>query len=505
MTVTSDPLVVTVTPIGGTERTLRLDGHPSYSRARGIGCEQASIPVAREELDAPDLQGAVLRIHGADWWGIIIERPEPGRPLSALGYGAWVGSLVKRAVLYADNRVDAWRSWQPQGGNGGDGITPAVKTWTGSGWYIGITKNVPVGAYANQGISYSDARTFTNVKFKWLKTKANTSYGCVVYSGNVDGTISRTEYTNTGTGATVSLPLPLDTVWVVIAAYNPSVAFTPTLGGEGIYVTDITVTGRDMTSVTLSAVFEDIMNAEIPAPYGLSGVAIYPFNTYPETTPATVLNPVMFDTTTPNEKLADLMRRLPIEYGWYGDRHYDPLFGHQCYPHLWDRPTAPAYVLSLDSLETPAELDYARLDEMTSGTNVVYTLQSGQTAELYVPDTDLTHPLVALGITRYGEVSGEAADATEAALIGQYANAENGRMRVRGSVTVRDELKTLSGADVDMTTVRPGEMVRLIGTRAGTADVRIHRLTTHGGVTVLELDGSGWRLDAYLASLDARR
>lgn len=497
----TEPLFVTVIPVGGTERPLKIEGHPSMSWVRNLGCEKASIPAAREELDALDLQGAVVRIHGAGWWGVVIERPEPGRALSALGYGAWAGSLDRRAVLYSDNRLSSWSQWQPQGGSGGDGITPAIKTWTGSGYYIGLTRNVAVGSYANQGISFTDERTFTRLQMTWLKTKANTSYGLVVYSGNTPGVISRTEYTSTGTGATLDLPLPLDTVWVAVAAYNPGVAWTPSLGGEGIYVTGLLVTGRDMSSITTATVAEDIINAEVPDPYGVSGIMMYPFTMHT----ARALSPCHFEASTPNEKFEELTTRCPIEYGWYDGRHYDRTFGQACFPHIWDRPTAPAYVLLLHSLETPPGLDYARLDEMTSGTMVRYELPDGRTAAVWSSGSDLTHPLVALGIKRIGEVTIQAT-AAEAQLVADEANAENGRQRVRGSVTLRrGELKTTTGADADFYGVRPGEIVRLIGTPNGYVDVRIHRATWSGDLMTLELDGSGYRLDALLAQLAARR
>lgn len=495
-------LLVTVTPVGGTERPLTLEGHPTFSLVRNLGCEKASAPVAREELDAPDLQGAVMRIHGAGWWGVIIERPEPGRALSVLGYGAWAGELFRRAVLFSDNRLSSWRQWQPQGGNGGDGITPAISTWTGSGYYIGLTRNVAVGSYANQGISFTDERTFSRLQLSWAKTKANTSYGLAVYSGTSAGVIARTEYTSTGTGATLDLPLPLATVWAAVVAYNAGTAFTPTLGGEGIYIYNPVITGRDLSSVSTGAIAEDIINAEIPAPYGVSGVMMHPFTGHTERT----LTPCHFELSTPNEKFEELCRRVPIEYGWYDGRHWDPTFGQRCYPHLWDRPTEPEYVLLLDSLETPPKLDYARLDEMTSGTDVEWEKPDGTTGSLSSPDTNGTHPLVALGIQRYGKVEVQAAGASEAQLVADAANEEGGRARVRGSAqTRRGELKTATGADADFYGVRPGQIVRLVGTRIGMADVRIHRLEWHGDILTIEFDGGGYRLESMLAQIGARQ
>lgn len=504
----ADPLLVTVTPVSGTERPLRLEGHPTFSAARGVGCETASIPVAREELDAPDLQGAVVRIHGAGWWGVIIERPEPGRPLSVLGYGAWAGSLVKYSALYSATRVDDWTSWE----GSGDGITPAIQT--PNGWYFGITKGVPLTAYANRGVQFYDPRGISPYVVSWTKTKANANYGIVIYEGSSEGVIRSTVTTSTDTSGLIegvpgsAVPgLPSDTTWVAVALYTTA-AFTPSAGSEGIYVT-VQLWGKTITyaldeepyeytvlpTSTDAVVYDVLMNA-IPLDYRLADPvdiqAVAQQHSSVDVTPYSV------DSATPNEVFADLMVRAPIEYGWY-DRH------GVCAPDIADRTDTPAYILSLDSLETPPSLDYARLDEMTSGTVVNYRAVDGSARALTVPDTDPTHPLVALGITRYDSIDVDTTDAAEAAAIGAAANAENGRMRVRGSVTVRDEMRTIDGAPVDRHRVRPGEMLRLIGTRAGTVDVRIHRVTWLGDVMTLELDGSGWRLDAYLASLDARR
>jgi len=495
--VTTDPPVVTVTPRGGSERALRLDGAPTFSVARGVGYEQASIPVAYEDLQAPDLQGADLHIHGTGWRGVIVKRPVPGSPLEVVGKGLWAGSLIKRAVLYLDNRLTSWKPWVP---DSGEGITPAV---LGLRWYLGITKGVEVGAYANSGIQFYDERGFTGLRFRWSKSKSNTSYGLVVYSGTAEGVIAATEYTSTGSGDVnnwIDIALPLDTVWAAIALYNSSAAFTPTAGGEGISVWGIEVTGRDLATIDTETVAIDILNAEIGDPYGLTPIAVDPFIQH---TPATI-SPLVFDASTPAEKFAILMERAPIEYGWYEGRHWDSSFPTDAYPHIFDRPTAPAYLLPLHSCEEPPQIELSSLDEMTSGTYVAYERPDGFASTYLAVDADETHPLVALGIQRYGEVSTQAADDTEAAYIGMAANAERGRQRVRGSVTVR-ELLTITGAVADRYAIRPGEVVRLTGTEAGAIDVRILRVTWRGGLMTLEFDSGDYRLDAMLANLAAKR
>lgn len=163
----------------------------------------------------------------------------------------------------------------------------------------------------------------------------------------------------------------------------------------------------------------------------------------------------------------------------------------------------PIVAASTDS-EEPPRIEMAALDEMTSGVIVRYQRVDGTGTSLTVPDTDPTHPLVALGIVRYGEVTIETTDDLEAAAIAAAYNSAHGRWRVRGSVTVRS-LVTITGGVADRHKVRPGEFMRLTGTDMGAVDVRIERITYEGRLITLEFDGGEYRLDRMLAHLRARR
>lgn len=632
---TMDPLVVTVMPVGGTERPLKLEGHPSYSVARGIGYEAASIPVAYEDMSAPDLQGADVHIHGTGWRGVIVKRPVPGKPLIVMGKGAWVGSLKRTPALYADNRLRQWREWQdPDVGssairpaivpssaawwlgltkgeppatltpwrdatNSGDGISTPVLMAGGVVW-LGLTKGVAVSAGSAAGISLYDEDGIDRIQLTWAK-KASTSYGLIIYRGTTEGVVSATPYAlntgtgeavdislpagtiwaavclasgtgvtpttpghgisitglavngtpiwyrragidyyddrgitglsftwtkptttsygltvlrgtsegtitstpyalNTSTGEAVSLALAADTVWVAIALATNSSSM-PNVSSQGIAISGIVVNGCGLTAVDTQTVADDIIDSDIDSPYGLSPVAAYPFIQHT----AQPLMPLMFDSTTMNEKFATLMERAPIEYGWYEGLHWDvATFPVDAFPHVWDRPTAPAYLLPLHSCEELPQLELSSLDEMTSGTYVHYERPDGMKTTYAGPDQDKTHPLVALGIQRYGEVSAQVDDDTAAGMVAWEANAENGRQRVRGSVTVRT-LLTIDGAVADLTAVRGGDIVRLTGSEAGAIDVRLLRMTVEGELIKLEFDSGDYRLDALLANLSARR
>lgn len=629
--ISPDPPVVTVTPVGGAERALRLEGHPSYSVARGIGYEAASIPVAFEDMSAPDLQGAEVHIHGTGWRGVIVKRPVPGKPLIVMGKGVWVGSLKRTSALYADNRLRQWREWQDaavgsgairpaitpsavawwigltkgeqpytvdewsDATNRGSGITPPVVTTAGV--WLGLTNGVQaVGACGMQ--FFDPANGVNRIQATWSKA-ANTNFGLIVYRGTAEGVVSATPYSNTGTGATIDLALPAGTVWAAICLVVPS-AWTPTSAGlgilisslwvnstpvyyrragidyydergitnlrfawvkpattsygvmvlrgdsegviagtpltlqnstggtvdlpmppgtkwvaialatnawrvpnlaaQGIAISGIVVNGRGLTTVDTQAVADDIIDSDIDSPYGLTPVAAYPFIQHT----AQPLMPLMFDATDMNTKFATLMERAPIEYGWYEGRHWDvATFPVDAFPHVWDRPTAPAYLLPLHSCEELPQLELSSLDEMTSGTYVHYERPDGSTTTWDGPDQDETHPLVALGIKRYGEITAQVDDDTAAGMVAWTANVENGRQRVRGSVTVRT-LLTIDGAVADRTAIRGGDIVRLTGSEAGAIDVRLLRATFEGELMTLEFDGGDYSLDALLANLSAR-
>lgn len=486
----ADPSVVTWTHAAtGQVHKLRVTGHPSMTAARGVGYESATIPCDLTDQERVDIQGAVVHVHSTGWHGVVLARPEPNEPLLVSGFGKWAGSLVPRGVIFADSRLDNWRAWVPDTTYEGDGITPPVLL--SGGWYFGLTKGVEVGSYANRGMGYYDPRGIDRIEFTWEKTKANTAYGLVVYSGSADGIITTTLYTNTGTGASVIAGSPGDEFFVV-ALYNAGTAWTPTAGGEGIYVRDLVVYGTGAATIDTSQVAENILDFEVPLPYYVNGVGRFPFTTH---TPTTFESLTYDEGSTCNDKFADLMRRAPIEYGWYSENQQ--VLGDACIPHVFDRPTAAAYMLRLADCPSLPLLEQATLDELTSGTWVTYANAAGHKRSTFVADTDPTHPLVALGIPRYGYLDIGTAKLADAQAAGAVANAENGRARLKGDVTTA-RLMTINGAVADTASVKCGEMcyVAELGITA-----RIERIQWHGRYVTLTLDSAGYELDALLARI----
>ncbi|NTW29450.1 MAG: hypothetical protein HGA39_08840, partial [Coriobacteriia bacterium] len=126
--------------------------------------------------------------------------------------------------------------------------------------------------------------------------------------------------------------------------------------------------------------------------------------------------------------------------------------------------------------------------------------------ELYVDvtDTDPTHPLVALGITRYGDLTVDTTSSSTATTLGQLYLADNGRKQVKGTVTTR-YVRTNTGADVYLPNIRPGKMVRLLGLPDGYVDCIVKKTTCTGDkIVALELDNAPYSLDIALAQLAKR-
>ena len=204
------------------------------------------------------------------------------------------------------------------------------------------------------------------------------------------------------------------------------------------------------------------------------------------------------DGTSTNDKMNELMRLYPIEYGWYSAKALDGL--DTVIPHVFDRPTTAAYMLRLADCPSLPRLEQALLDELTSGTVVYYRSTSGARLRLELADEDPSHPLVRSGYARWGVV--DISDTQDDPVtVGTLANAENGRARIKGDVTT-DKLLTINGAPADVARVRCGEMCYVIelGITA-----RIERVEWQGRYVTLTLDSAGYRLDAYLANLAAKR
>lgn len=255
---------------------------------------------------------------------------------------------------------------------------------------------------------------------------------------------------------------------------------------------DVRVYGMGFSNITASSVITDVMLNEIGNEY-------FPV---PATQwiqdDSTVIEPLEFGKTDAATKVAEIQKYSAYDFGWYTEMGVD---GPLVMPHWAPWSTKPDYVLKLSECES-YDLDESTLDELASGVNIKFTYPSGERGSAEYTDTDPSHPLVQLGIERFEDV--DVQGYTNTSTIADRFFNERGRRQVKGSATTR-KLLTAAGATADPYTVRPMQMVRVLGLQGGAIDCLIHRVTWHGDVMTLELDNEGYRLDSMLARIAKRR
>lgn len=204
---------------------------------------------------------------------------------------------------------------------------------------------------------------------------------------------------------------------------------------------------------------------------------------------------IPFSAVSAEAKFAELVKYAPCAYGWYPEIVANT---SRLLPHLNAISTTPDYILKLDECEGRPDLEEAALDELVSA--ILVTYDGGTVA---VTDTDATHPLVQLGLTRYGDLSVSTTVEATATACGQVALSERGRRQVKGTVTTC-KLLTATGAECYLPHVRPGRMVRVYGLPGGQNDTIIKRITLKGDtLATIELDNEPYALDIMLARLNS--
>jgi hypothetical protein len=242
------------------------------------------------------------------------------------------------------------------------------------------------------------------------------------------------------------------------------------------------------TGQTTTAVITDVITDEIPATYLTDSAAHRAWIG----TESTSLNEIVFAATDAATKIAEVSKYVAWDFGWYMER----VAGQPtCVPHWAARSTTPDYIVDIAECESH-DIDESGLDELASAVWTTYDGGAFGTA-----DTDTAHPLVALGITRYGDLTVSTDTlATAQAAAAQYL-ADNGRPQVKGSLTTR-VLRSAYGVPVYLPDVRPGQMVRLYGLPDGQRDCVIKRITCDGqDLATVELDNTPYRLDTMLARI----
>jgi hypothetical protein len=318
----------------------------------------------------------------------------------------------------------------------------------------------------------------------------------LIYTSSTRGTIGTLRATlgATGTFTASATAAGIRQVSIIVrtnAAYSPATEKTITIADLKVYG----VAG--VSGATTSNVFTNIIDNEIDTDYLSAGAAYRAYIA----TEATAVEPLVFDSCDALTKLTELTKYAAYDYGWY----CEPIqgSGSVCVPHWTARSTTPDYIIGLADAEG-YDLDESALDELASVVRVNHTDPRGRAATTDVTDTDTTHPLVALGITRYHDVSAQTTSTATASAVGTLALAEVGRPQTKGSIVTR-YVYTATGAPAYLPDIRPGQMVRVFGLADGKRDCIVRRVTcTSDRLASIELDNEGYALEVYLAKLAKR-
>lgn len=483
-------MIVTVRPVGREEYALTLSGPPSFSSETGIGYKAASIPCILNDEQRLKVLGGRLRIHGESgivWQGIVIRRPGAGEPLEAQGWG-WCGSLGRRKVMYA--KTDFLSDMKDFNGQNWGRFERSI-----AGGVITIAQSPNTTSAANDGGGY-DYRGDTLLTSLTFTAAVNTAALTLYVRGlDVNGTPQGTAYSQAtpGTFTGQSITFPANTygfrVWGQIT--NPA---SPPDSSVYVGIYSATLMGTALTAVQTRYILADVLSNEIATTYLPAGDAYRAWMA----ADSTAWDVCEFDSCTATAKVAEALKHSAYDFGWYQELVAGQSY---CVPHWTAKETTPSLIIRAEECEGVPDIDEAALDELESVERVSYHNINGETVYTDVTDTDASHPLVALGITRYGDVTVDTSSSTTAIAIGTLALSDRGRRQVKGSLTTR-VIRTNTGADVYLPDVRPGQMVRLLGLPDGYVDCRIIRATCIGDAKVmLELDNEPYRLDIALAQL----
>jgi hypothetical protein len=488
--------IVTVKPVGREEYALTLSGAPTFSSETGIGYKAASIPCVLNDEQRLKVLGGRLRIHGESgivWQGIVIRRPGVGEPLEAQGWG-WAGSLGRREALYADTSLSAWREASIitrasaiRAQNDDLGLTFAFQGTYTAGQFNYLFRDIPSTGKVRVGFAFNK-NGLSGIRLELWAGVAGAGNEGIAWNPTATWTES------TGGSGTQNVDITLANC--VALAFRVEIVTGGTIStATEITIRNLTVFGvADVTTITSANILADVLTNEIATTYLPAGAAYRAWMG----ADTTAWDSCVFASSTANAKIAEVLKHSAFDFGWYQELVAGQSY---CVPHWTARETTPSLIIRAEECEGLPDIDEAALDELESVELVEYHDAAGNTVRATVTDADPTHPLVALGITRYADLSVDTSSSTTATTMGQLALAEKGRKQVKGSLTTR-VIRTNTGADVYLPDVRPGQMVRLLGLPDGYVDCRIIRASCVGDAKVtLELDNEPYRLDIALAQL----
>ena len=472
----------------------RLLGEPTYSYSDGYGYLQASVPCVVPDAD---IRGAQVRLDLAvPWWGVVLEQPKQGEVLSAVGHGI-VGTYQRHEKLYLDPDLTAWQETSYEGRN--PRLMASVEN---TRLRLAMEDGVTVGTIQNGFWRSVPSSSSSRVTFSW--SRPNNTFNLRLYSG-VQGTAAasdgqpatwtqqweQVEDAGNLTGsASVDITDAHDALYLYARATG---AYAPS-GAKSVFFSAVKVYGAGLTTVNAGTVAAHIVGSEFDPAYVPSTAWL--------AADTTSVEPCVFGPSNPNPKLDELQTYSQHRFGWYSERVGGIWL--PC-PHWEPRPTEPTYLLDLDDASS-ADMDAASFGDLISAADVVWQNSKGVQQVTRRYDTDATHRLVALGMNTattavVREIPAQVSATSAAQAVGDIALSELGADQVKGSGTW-SEVRTIAGARVPASAVRPNSMVRLYGLDKP-YDVMITETEGLGDASVrITLDNSSDRLDVALSRLD---
>jgi hypothetical protein len=485
-------MIATVKPVDREEYALDLDSEPVFSSTLPGGYETATLDCELSDEQRLNVMGGRLRIHGETgivWQGIVSRRPGEAEPLTALGWG-YSATMGRREALYCDTALTPWASSDAAGNAPGTSIGTDSAT---------LQFVLQPGSYKTGNIMgiWREIPSTTSLRFTIGGFSRPSSYFRVdvyVRDGSSYGTAKATISTTGAQDIDVSGGTDYNAIKLVLkltSDYSPSSTIAPALSGLKVYG----VAG--VTSPTTYNVAYDVFANEVATDHLPSGAAYLAWLE----AQATAVEPLVFASCSAAGKMLELAKYAAFDYGWYMELVSGTPY---CVPHWTARSTTPDYIVRLEEAESH-DLDESSIEELASAVRVSYQTAEGRSTYTDVLDTDTSHPLVALGITRYGDLQLQSASSTTATTYGGIYLSENGREQVKGRVVTRN-VYTAAGAPAYLPDLRPGKMVRVMGLPDGQRDCIIKRITCAGDtLATIEMDNDPYRLDILLARLAKRQ
>jgi hypothetical protein len=447
-----------LTPPGGVTRTVETRNESWVLMDRGglsslkFDCDLS--PGEREEL----VYGTEVEFPVPDCDPLIGRILFAGSPTIECGGMQSKLDDVIDGVTYSATKMDGWKSWH----TASEGMSLEV-----AATYIHLKNSANSGGNASLVFEFAAPSDYWRIAFDWSRA-TQAGYGLLVYTGVVGGDgLDPFTWTAHYSLPTTSLGTSgrydsgfINTAGIAAIRVLAYTAGTVAAEGSNVYIGQPRVYGSSVTP-TMAGVMADI--------YAKAG-----FTHTDVAAVATDMSDISFarnakltDRVTDVLNRADVLARIEARSDGTG---YQPCGVFEA------RPTTPDTTLFCDGRDVVANIDSLDWANMCSHVRVMCKRPDGGPVHVDIVDTDLSHPLVAAGVTRWASIDIDTTSYDEALAAGNaYIALRNSG--VKGTVYV-------SGRH-DFT---PGHLIALERTSVGNALSRMRQMNCTLAGTEIVLD-----------------